>query len=929
MGPGLYAVPPALWTAVFALGCGDGDADAGGTCVAGTVLDAEGLCVPEACGLGPWPEGLGGTVAHVAVGGDDAASGAADAPKATIGAAVAQLASEGGGTVALGAGSWEEHVILDGTNLGVDLVGRCGELSSIVGVVGDPVLTVLDGERAITGLRIVAKQQGLSVRAEGGRSPRLQAWRLVIDGDDGTALRVFGTGAEVEARDLLIEGVEADDGEGQAGLYVSGGGQLDAVGGAIREIDGNAALVTGGGFLSLTDFVIEGVTAESVVWGPAAMLVNGAALTLNEVSLRDSRARAGVEVRGAGDLVASGLRIVGLSRPDESAAAIAVYVADRSTASLDMLVASDIEGVGVLISDPLSTASLGSPLLERIGLGRDAGGYGVEVLAGAVVSMSGGSVTDAVQAGILSMGAETELWASGVSISQGVGLEGVTGDVRAGAVALDGGSLTISDSTVGPFFGQGLLVAGEGASLNAASVDVYDVTVPPDSGGGVGVFAGNGGRAVVTDSSFRRVGGAGALASNGGHLDLDRVEISHIAPDDGGAGPGLRVEPGGSIVARSVLISEATRIGASVRGPLAELQVTDGSIGVPDTGDRTAHCVATQLGGSATLSGTTVTGCGGPILVAIGSGTHAEWHSSVLTPEADASRLTLGAQAVAGASVRLRDLRLGGLLEFAALSSGVGSHIDIEGTTVDAVLRTPWSSAGLGFVAQDGGSIHVTDTNISATEGPALLTGTGGSIVGEGIAIDSASFAAVAALGGTVDLSDFSIDGTTEDLVHGGGMAVLADGRYGWNGLVLQNGTVEAENHTGFYLWGEGDLQLRDLDLVGTGRAPWLPGGVIATGGIQPWDGQEGLLISGVHFDEGPVPAVLLDGSGARFGLDGGTATNSLPGAEPVRRQRCDDAPESIITDLSFTLPACASAVIPTQPVPEIWMRVGEADAAR
>ena len=100
-------------------------------CAEGELLDGE-SCVPEACGLGPWGD-LALTDTTIYVDGVTDGDGSMDAPFRTIqqGADAAYL--QGGGDVAIAAGTYVENVVLDSHHVDVNLMGRCRALVVVDG----------------------------------------------------------------------------------------------------------------------------------------------------------------------------------------------------------------------------------------------------------------------------------------------------------------------------------------------------------------------------------------------------------------------------------------------------------------------------------------------------------------------------------------------------------------------------------------------------------------------------------------------------------------------------------------------------------------------------------------------------------------------------------------------------------------------------
>lgn len=123
----------ARWTALaLALAAVTGCSPASdAACTQGQVATEQG-CVPEACGTGPFHADGGGDL-HVAIDGSDSADGSADAPLAGLDEALDRLEGAGGGRLLLGAGTWNGAWTVPDTADGVELIGRCKELTVLEG----------------------------------------------------------------------------------------------------------------------------------------------------------------------------------------------------------------------------------------------------------------------------------------------------------------------------------------------------------------------------------------------------------------------------------------------------------------------------------------------------------------------------------------------------------------------------------------------------------------------------------------------------------------------------------------------------------------------------------------------------------------------------------------------------------------------------
>ena len=103
-------------------------------CPTGQLLDEAGdepVCVPEACGIGPWGDEADANLFDAT--GADGGDGSQERPFGSIQEAADAMGSDGGGVLAIAGGTYVENLALDAAHDGVVLAGRCAELVTIDG----------------------------------------------------------------------------------------------------------------------------------------------------------------------------------------------------------------------------------------------------------------------------------------------------------------------------------------------------------------------------------------------------------------------------------------------------------------------------------------------------------------------------------------------------------------------------------------------------------------------------------------------------------------------------------------------------------------------------------------------------------------------------------------------------------------------------
>ncbi|MEW2445721.1 AAA family ATPase [Micromonospora marina] len=406
---------------------------------------------------------------------------------------------------------------------------------------------------------------GVTVLAEEG------AGTVTVDGGDGPAVLVAGGNPLL--RELVLRGggealpaVQVTDGRLELrGCAVEGGGvvAVHVAGGALEMRAGRLGNPDGAGLLfeGTAGGVVEGVAIADVMTA-AVVVVDDADPTIRHCTLTD--------VRGAGVLCTRGGRgrvedceISGVQGP-------AVAVEDGGRLHVARTAISDTAGAGIAVTDS-------GPAIEEVEV-RSAASHGLVLAGRADVTLRGCAVSECRGHGVLATdGAHGKL--DGCTVAAGAAAAvaatatatldlaggGVSGAGHPGVIARDTARITLSGTTL------------DGASIGLAVDGQADLTadgvrIEGSIEAGVRVT----GQAVARLTQGEIHGGAAAAAADaGGRLELDGTTL-------GGATVNLLVGAGASATASACELRDARAEGAR----------------------------ATE-GGTLTVTGSRISGCGG------------------------------------------------------------------------------------------------------------------------------------------------------------------------------------------------------------------------------------------------------------------------------------------------------------------------------
>ena len=512
------------------------------SCAEGELLDGVD-CVPADCGVGLWgdvqpdPEG---TTWYVLAGSDAAGDGAEERPFATISAGMEAATAAPGGRIVIGAGHYPERLAFSRAHDGLDLVGRCTELVTLDGEgLAAAALSVFASQVVVRSITITGGRPGIIAgQVPGAPGLVLRGNDLVIETNGGYGVLATGSGVLMDLAESVIRDVTpTNDLSPGRGIGVEQGARLVGVGLRVEQILGIGIQVRGGD----SDAEIDGLTIDAVLaqddgsLGRGVHVVDGGALDLRNAAV-------GVPIEQALLIEGAGSR---LDFADGSVACGTGWCGralSGGTLAAEGVAWTLSDGPGLQVHGAFSFADLQdvsligpsvSPLTVEAGAALLAGGVTVEDAAGQGLHAAGfgtlASLTDVdlVRPGLggllVTDGAEVEADDLGVGDAGGPGLlaarDGtiectacqVDGAVFAGALAMSAGAVHLDGGTISASLphpdragGVGVLGIDDGSAATTLQVDDTTITGHPHAGVG---FMGGG---------TWRIAGAIIEASGGG-----------------------------------------------------------------------------------------------------------------------------------------------------------------------------------------------------------------------------------------------------------------------------------------------------------------------------------------------------------------------------------------------------------------------------
>ncbi len=451
--------------------------------------------------------------------------------------AAALRAAPAGATIAIAEGRYAESLK---PTRAVKLVGRCPARISLV---GNPAIELVR-TRDVELESLTVRDSILAARLELGASLRLR--HVVLEDNLRSGIQALDRGTQVSLDDVVIRGTGPDPATATFGQGI-------AMGSAAQ--------------LTLTDVELRGN-------GETALFLNqaGTAATLNRVVVSDTQPRASTGKLGWGIAVQAGASL-----------------------NATQLVVQDSRGVGILIAQRGSSATLTDTVIRRVTDSTDnagaAFGFGVSAQAGSL-TWTGGAVED-VTGGLIDVQG-----ADGVATVRNVsGQRTLTGPApRFGVEARNGCKVTLERVSLANVASSGVL------ALDRSEVTIDHLRVSAVNG--IGLRA-QGGRITGGAVDVRGHTEAGVLASLTGDLQLSRSVMADAAPSaaDAGLGVGASASQNSSLRLDECLLEKNITAAVYVRDPGSSATVTRSDLRATrlDTNGEFGVGVLVELGSKATI----------------------------------------------------------------------------------------------------------------------------------------------------------------------------------------------------------------------------------------------------------------------------------------------------------------------------------------
>ncbi len=513
-------------------------------------VDDGGECVPEDCGLGTWGDLDLGDDPSAVVYVDAAAGGTGDgspsAPFQTLAEAVE--AAEGGETslIVLAAGTYRENLGLNSAHKGLHLAGRCADMVVLDGS-GDPQVPILDfgGAMAsdsytLSGLTFTGAEYQALALFKGS----YDLHDLVLAGNAGVALEVYGTGTQASLERVEIRDTACD---------TSGA-------------NGHAIDVTMGADLVATDCLLTG-NAEVAIYAAS----DGTTVDLQGVQIHQTAPN------GDGDYGAG------------------IMVWDRAELTAESCQLDGNALAGVWVFDPGSTATLTEVIVRYSDNAEvDDMGRALMVDLGASLEARDCLLEENAQSGVYARASGTEVILSGVEI-----LGPATSTGGRGIEIYEGAHVQVSDSVLDHSHEVGVYVAN--STIDLEQVEIRD-THTIDGRQGIGILAYGDSIVAARDTVLDGNTEVALLATEGTAVDLERVDILNTeANGDGEFGRGIILLDGATLEARDTVLDGNSDVGLSLEDMHTQALLEDTQILNTRAVGNTAFGYGISLKNNATL----------------------------------------------------------------------------------------------------------------------------------------------------------------------------------------------------------------------------------------------------------------------------------------------------------------------------------------
>lgn len=525
------------------------------------------------CGAGEWPEDLPdrGALIFVRAGAAAGGDGSRGAPLASIRTALLQ--ARPGATIVLGAGTFDEPLVI---NTAVTIRGLCPERTRLTatGALANPAV-------------IIVRTTQVAIRDVAITGPR---W----------AVQVGPRQASLALRGVLIEDTM------QAALAVAGPATVDAdrliirdTGPAPDRTAGRAVVVQGGGRLRLANAVIERHRQVAVFAAGA-----GTEVTVEDTVIRGLQGQLS-DRRGGFGVEASGGAIVDLHRvliDGATTSGVTAYEAGSRVRLWDSIVQDTLpaewdggRGQGLHVSEHARIEARRTQVTRSVTTGVEVDGGAIE-LADVVIMDTDSRLSDGA-------------WGQGLELNRG----GI-------------GSLARVVIERSRWAG---IVLGSTATLDATDLVVRSTQARrSDSRGGAGLIAIPTASASVTRALLEYNTGAG-LMSKAATIRLTDVTVQHVLAEarDQSLGLGLGFGWGSTVALHRVRVADVRTLGLTVQDSGTRLTGRDLVIDGVESREADGHFgrgINVQSGAQVALQGVKIVGAQELGLLVIGAGSTVE-----------------------------------------------------------------------------------------------------------------------------------------------------------------------------------------------------------------------------------------------------------------------------------------------------------------
>lgn len=638
----------------------------------------------------------------------------------------------------------------------------------------------------------------------------------------------------------------------------------------------------------------------------------------------------------AKDVALSGFRIV---NGDQGG----IDLAPHASVVGEGLTVSGNRGFGVRVLGPGARLELSDATVEdTTPEGDDAPGYGVLTWGRAEATLRGVVLTRNTTAAVAVGGGPAQVSLEGVTLSD-TALD-PSGAFGVGLAVVDGGVVTGSAVHVVGNRGMGVLLQGEGATLDLLDslVEGTLADAEDEMGRGVSVQSGASFHAARTVLGFnldiglycsgegtscsaeevsildtqpgaRGRGGRGLSAQAGAWVEAVALTLSGnheygiYATDPGtrvaladllvegtlpsperGLGQGVNVQDGADLAVTAGVMSGNTGAALTLLGATAALEGVDASGTLPADGETNGVGLYVGMGGALSASDCVVASnrVFGVWLV---EGSSLDWEGGEIaeTQVTEEGGNGYGLVVADGSTARLRGADVHRNAEAAILVQDAGSRLELEGGVVEGTVASSVSRLGVGVAAQGGAEVSAAGVELRGHEGPGLYVVEGARISCDACLVHGNQFADAVVLGGSLELVGGNV---SEGLPHpseGGGLGVYATSTFGRSSVLLDGVTLAGHPLAAVWIEGEGDYQVLDSRIEGgagveVGGRLLQGNALFARDGVRPWSEGDGLLLQASQLVSGAGASVLLHDASGSF--EGNTWEG---GALDVVQQHC------------------------------------------